>query len=51
MGCGTCSPPKKNNPFDKRGNKKSSLDKYAFLNPNQLAIKKAQEEKDKEETE
>lgn len=45
-GCGNKSP--RNNPFDKRGN---SLDKYAFLNPSQLAIKKAQEDKEAQDKE
>lgn len=52
MGCGGCgSRPPKNNPFDKRGN---SLKRYAFLNPNQIVIrdaedKEGEQDKDKEE--
>jgi len=47
MGCGSCGKKVvRNKPLDKRGN---SLDKYAYLNPNQLAIKKAEEEKEKED--
>ncbi len=47
MACGGCGrSPKKNPNIDRRGNKTSSLSKYAFLKPNQLALLKAQEEKD-----
>lgn len=45
-GCGTKKP--RHNPYDKRGN---SLSKYAFLNPNQIAIKNALEEKEKQDKE
>jgi hypothetical protein len=48
MACGTCGAKKRNNPFDKKGN---SLENYAFLNPNQLALRKAQEEKERQESE
>ena len=49
MGCGGCgAKTPRNNPFDKRGN---SLDNYAFLNPNQLAIKRALEAQEEEEQE
>ncbi len=42
----------KHNPVDRLGNKKkkkSSLSKYAFLNPNQLALRDAQEREEEED--
>lgn len=52
MACGGCRgarrnvPNKKNTPsVDKRGN---PLDSYAYLNPNQLAIREAQRNKEKD---
>jgi hypothetical protein len=50
MSCKGCGRTKKNIPpkTDKRGNGINYHDKYAYLNPNQLAAKKAQEDKDRE---
>jgi hypothetical protein len=52
MSCGGCrgviknNPNKKNPPaVDKRGN---TLENYAYLNPNQLALREAQRNKEKE---
>ena len=42
----------RHNPFDRLGNKKkSSLSKYAFLNPNQIVLRDAQEESEDNEEE
>ena len=42
--CGKKAP--RHQPVDRHGN---GLKKYAYLNPNQIAIRDAEEEKDKEE--
>lgn len=42
----------KNSPVDRLGNKKkkkSSLSKYAYLNPNQIALRDAQEKEAEED--
>ena len=41
----------RHSPFDRLGNKKSGLKKYAYLNPNQIALRDAQEEQEDSEEE
>lgn len=45
MACSGCRRRKKQLPVDRRGN---SLDKYAYLNPNQIAIRDAQKKEEEQ---